>query len=286
MPDSVVTAAFDQAPLAMAVLEAQAPFRVLAANAAFVTDVAAGLPVQQLQRLGLGEILADDAAEATLIMVGRVAEDHAPRTSLEYRAAERRFWEVRASCIDYGGTPALLYVGADATTRKQQHRRMEEAGDRLTAITNFTAAGLLDPDRLTEAFVEMAAAVSHGPAAVYGGADGAPLRRITARGLPIDHRAVMPEVLTPERFAVVRSTLASGCSRVIPYSPAMPYDERTLLRGMHWLAIVPVRTRQRTTGVLLAAARGRAPGLRRGDLQLLEWCAGQLGFAIEHADLF
>src|SRR5205085_8877620 len=132
-----------------------------------------------------------------------------------------------------------------------------------------------------EALVEMAASVSHGPAAVYVGAEDSPMRRIAARRLPMDHRAVMPELLPHDRFALVRAGIASGCSRVIAYSPAVPHDERTLLRGMHWLAVVPVRTRQRTTGALLALARGRAPGFRRGDLQLLEWCAGQLGFAIE-----
>ncbi|TMA82710.1 MAG: GAF domain-containing protein [Deltaproteobacteria bacterium] len=208
------------------------------------------------------------------------------RSCLEYRAADRRYWEIRASPVDHEGSPALLYVGSDVTARERERRRLERASDRLAELTAFTAAGLLNPERLTDALVDTAASVSHGFAAVYVGAAAEPLRRVAARGLRADHREIMPETLTPGRFRSVRSVLTDGGTRVFPYSPALPSDERTLVRGMHWLAIVPIGTGHRSIGVLLAVARGSALGLLRDDVRLLEWCAEQLGFAIEHGELF
>ncbi len=286
MPNSAFTAAFEQAPLAMVLVEAKTPFRAIVANAAFLRDVAGGSSLDRAQRFGLRDVLAVDERESTLSMLARVAGDRTARSCLEYRATDRRYWEVRASPVDHEGSPALLYVGSDVTARERERRGLERASDRLAELTAFTAAGLLNPERLTDALVDTAASVSHGFAAVYVGAAAEPLRRVAARGLRADHREIMPETLTPGRFRLVRSVLTNGGSRVFPYSPALPSDERTLLRGMHWLAIVPIRTRDRSIGVLVAVARGAATGLPRDDIRLLEWCAEQLGFAIEHGELF
>jgi signal transduction histidine kinase/ActR/RegA family two-component response regulator len=148
MPDSAYTAAFDQAPLAMALLEPQAPFRAIVANAAFLRDVGRGSALDDLRRVGLRGVFADDERAATFAMLAQVAKDGAQRNCLEYHAADRSYWEICASSVDHDGMPALLYVGSDATARERDrgaaavatdithYRRVEES---LRVIDEFLA---------------------------------------------------------------------------------------------------------------------------------------------------
>jgi PAS domain S-box-containing protein len=285
MPADVFGAAFNEAAVAMAVVDRFWPFRVRAANARFIEVASAGHGAGQVETRPLVD-LTPDAVEAGLeTALASVAHSHQPQVLVLTAPIPGRKFRHQEITLSYlKSLDALLYMGRDVTAREEHRRQLEAAQARAATFTSLARqSASLDADRVLSAAATTAAAFCDGVAAIYLAASGK-FRLVAWCGM--SGEGAFPEVV-PDDFPLLDRALSAGASLSMPYLPSLSTEGRTLMRevGASWIAVTPVQGRQGVLGVIITLWR-RAGGPYPGDLPALELAAGQLALALEHARLF
>ncbi len=290
---SPALAVFRQSSSPMALLTADPPFRVVAANTAFTASVPSDgrMDERAFDGRAFADVLAAiDLPTATLDTLRDVARDRAPRTTLQRQQARNRMWQLTVTFISHGSAPLLLCVARDVTSEAELHRRLRDARARVGALTGFARASLsFDAERITEAAVRAAAEVANqGAAVVYLGGATEPLRLAASFGLSKARLPGVPDVLPAGSYPLTRRSLASGTIGVVSHADAAQSSERVLMRnlGMMLMAILPLRSPFEAFGVMLAMYRAARRNVVPEEMQMFEACADQLALAFEHARLY
>ena len=282
---------FARAPVAMALVEPEPPFRIAVANTAFlalaeqrVLDGARGVPLLAFMPRGASSSLA-----AVLERVVRERGSETVLDSWRVRPGVQAHWEitVTSSAEGAGGGLAIVTI-RDVSDREESRRNLEQECMRLLALKNVAHQMVtLQPDAMLMGAATAASLLCDGPAVIYLVEAGGGLRRAAS------HR-VMPELfpLLPRQpgrnlLPLLRKAIETRERQSTPYLASLPEDERNLLSRAHgmWLVANPVRGRGGALGALLTVWRGRRVGPVE-DFQALDLIAAQTGVALEHSHLY
>ncbi len=274
-------------PVPLALFEARAPFQLLEVTEAFAEGVLG------TRSANVGERLDDVVRAPELaIAIRATARDGARRAVTIVDPQTSRRWEIVVALVADGRAATVACVAADVTGALANRRRLTESNARLAALTAFSRSTLTATADELLAAAAAAAAARHasniGPAAIYFGTARGALECKARAGTREERDHLIPDVIAEERFPILRSVLREGTLRVVASSPALPEDERSLLRnlGMAWLTIVPIGARHAQRGIFLLFSRAATPGVRPEQLQLIEACSGLLALALDRRELY
>ena len=230
MREAAFADVFAHAPLAMALIEPAPPFRIAAANAAFlglagrrVYDGARGIAILEL---------IPHAPESSLhAVLESVVAQRGSQTILDSWTAQpgvQTHREITVTYASHSGAGNLpLIMVRDVTEREESRRRLEQECMRLLALVGVGRGMVtLDPDAMLAGAAASASLLCDGPAVIYLVEPGGELRRAAS------HR-VMPEMwpwlpLRPGRhlLPLLRKAIETRERLTTPYVTTLPEDER------------------------------------------------------------
>ena len=289
MGEAAFADVFAHAPLAMALVEPAPPFRIAAANAAFlglggrrVHDGARGIAVLEL---------IPHAPESSLhAVLESVVTQHGSQTILDSWTARPGVQTHREITVTYASPPGAgdlpLITVRDVTEREESRRRLEQECMRLLALAGVGRQMVtLDPDAMLAGAAASASLLCDGPAVIYLVEPGGELRRAASHRVMTEMSSWLPLLPGRHLLRLLRKAIETRERLTVPYVASLPEDERALLTQSHamWLVANPLRTRAGVLGAVLTVWRRRRT--LPEDFQALDQVAAQTAVALEHAQL-